>query len=71
MPLLCTMSTKLDKELKREVSIGGKAYVVRIDPDGLKLTEKGRRKGVELKWSDLVSGDAALAVALNASVEPD
>ncbi len=70
-PLLCTMATKLEKELKREVSLKGKPYVVRIDPDGLKLTEKGRRKGVELKWSDLVSGDAALAAALNASVAPD
>lgn len=65
------MATKLEKELKREVSIKGQPYVVRIDPDGLKLTETGRRKGVELKWSDLVSGDAALAAALNASVAPD
>lgn len=65
------MATKLDKELKREVSIGGSPYVVRIDPAGMKLTAKGRRKGVELNWSDLVSGDAALAVALNASVGTD
>jgi hypothetical protein len=35
----------------------------------LKLTEKGRRKGQELSWKDLVSGDAALATALNASTE--
>jgi hypothetical protein len=35
----------------------------------LKLTEKGRRKGQELAWKDLVTGDAALATALNASVE--
>ncbi len=65
------MANKLDKELKRELSIGGKPYIVRIDSDGLKLTEKGRRKGTELLWKDLVSGDAALAVALNASVNPD
>ena len=39
-----------------------------ISPEGLKLTLKGRRKGQELKWLDLVSGEAALAVALNASV---
>jgi hypothetical protein len=30
--------------------------------------EKGRRKGIELAWSALVSGDAALASALQASV---
>jgi len=29
---------------------------------------KGRRKGQELAWKDLVSGDAALAVALNATL---
>jgi hypothetical protein len=61
--------TKLEKELKREISIDDKAYVVTISPQGLKLTEKGRRKGQELSWKDLVSGDAALATALNASVE--
>ncbi len=30
--------------------------------------QKGRRKGYELAWMDLVSGDAALATALNASL---
>ena len=30
---------------------------------------KGKRKGRELTWKDLISGDAALAVALNASVQ--
>jgi hypothetical protein len=61
--------TKLEKELKREISIDDKPYVVTISPQGLKLTEKGRRKGQEVSWKDLVSGDAALATALNASVE--
>jgi hypothetical protein len=61
--------TKLEKELKREIVIDDKPYVVTISPQGLKLTEKGRRKGQELAWKDLVTGDAALATALNASVE--
>ena len=60
--------TKLDKPLKRELDIGGTAYVLTIDADGLKLTVKGHRKGHELRWQDLVNGDAALAVALNASL---
>lgn len=60
--------TPLDKQLKRELQIGKETYVLTIDPQGLKLTVKGRRKGRELLWKDLVSGDAALAVALNASV---
>lgn len=43
----------------------GKAIELKVDP---RLVEKGRRKGVELRWADLVSCDAALAAALQASV---
>ena len=59
--------TKLDKPLRREVEIGDKAYTLTISPEGLKLVEKGRRKGLELEWSAVVGGDAALAAALQAS----
>ncbi len=62
------MTTKLEKPLRREVLIDRDPWVVTIDPDGFKLTRKGRRKGVELEWKALVSGEAALAVALNASL---
>ena len=62
------MTTKLDKPLRREIDIDEKAYTLQIDASGLKLTEKGRRKGIELHWTDLVSGDAALAAALAANV---
>lgn len=62
------MATKLDKSLKREIDIEGKPYMLTIDPQGLKLVEKGRRNGRELTWKDIAGGDAALAVALNASV---
>ena len=64
------MTTKLDKNLRREVKIAGEPWVVTISPGGLKLTRKGRRKGIELEWKGLVSGDAALAAALNASMRP-
>jgi hypothetical protein len=60
--------TKLEGILRREINIDGKPFTLAISPDGLKLTPKGARKGRELLWKDLVSGDAALAVALNASV---
>lgn len=60
--------TKLDKPMRREVQIGDQVYTLTIGPDGLKLVEKGRRKGLELAWTALVSGDAALASALQASV---
>ena len=61
--------TPLDKPLKREVRIGEDAYSLTIDPDGLKLVPKGKRNGLEVRWTDLVSGDAALATALQASLD--
>jgi hypothetical protein len=63
------MTTKLEKPLKRQIEIKGEPFIVTITPEGLKLTAKGKRKGQELIWADLVSGQAALAVALNASLE--
>jgi hypothetical protein len=63
------MATRLEKSLKREIEIDGQLYTLTISPEGMKLVEKGRRKGHELSWRDLLSGDEALAVALNASLE--
>jgi hypothetical protein len=63
------MTTKLEKELKREILVNDEPYTLTLMPDGLKLTAKGKRKGVELLWKDLISGQAALATALNASLE--
>jgi len=63
------MATKLEKPLKREIEISGKPYVLTIAPEGLKLVPKGKRKGQELTWEALVSGDAALSAALNASLQ--
>lgn len=60
--------TPLDKPLRREVQIDDQPYTLTIDPDGLKLVPKGKRKGLDLRWTDLVNGDAALAAALRASV---
>jgi hypothetical protein len=61
--------TKLEKTLKRELHIEGEEYVLTLSPDGFKLTQKGKRKGIELAWKDLISGQAAMSVALNASLE--
>ena len=63
------MATKLEKPLKRELEVEGDAYILTISPEGMKLVPKGKRKGQELAWKDLISGDAALATALNASLE--
>lgn len=61
--------TKLEKPLKRELSIDRNAYVLTIEPERFRLVLKGHRKGLEFAWRDLVSGEAALAVALNASLK--
>lgn len=60
---------RLDKPMRREVTVGDKAYTLTIDALGLKLVEKGHRNGLVLAWTDLVSGDAAVATALKASLE--
>lgn len=63
------MATILDKELRRQVTIDGVDYTVAVDPEGFRLTGKGKRTPqVQLRWRDLVNGDAAMAVALNASL---
>lgn len=63
------MTTRLEVTLKREISVDGEPYTVTLTTAGLKLVPKGRRKGLELQWKDLLSGEHALAVALNATLD--
>jgi hypothetical protein len=63
------MTTKLASPLKREIQVDGEPYTLTITPEGLRLVRKGRRKGQALEWRAIVGGDAALAAALNASVD--
>jgi len=60
--------TPLHSTLKRSLRIDGRDYVLTLNETALKLTLKGKRNGVELPWSQLVNGEAALAVALHASL---
>ena len=62
------MTTRLESALKREIDIRGRPYTLTISPEGFNLAPKGRRKGHQLSWDAIVSGDAALATALNASL---
>ncbi len=62
------MTTKLSAPFKRELDLKGEKYTVTLSPEGLKLVQKGKRKGIELAWQSMVNGEAALATALNASV---
>lgn len=63
------MATKLDKPLKREVDINGVAFMVTLSPEGLKVVEKGKRKGTELSWEQIVRGDVTLTQDLKDSIE--
>jgi len=60
--------TPLHSTLKRAVTINGQEYVLTLTPEHLHLTLKGKRNGIDLAWSELVNGEAALAVALRASL---
>lgn len=62
------MTTKLDGTLKREIEVGEERYTLTLTATGLKLTEKGRRKGLEMSWKEMISGDAGIAAALQGSV---
>jgi hypothetical protein len=63
------MTTKLDKSIKRELDLDGKLYTVTIAPDGIKVVEKGKRKGQEIPWRSIISGDASLNESLKISVD--
>ena len=63
------MATKLDKPIKRELELDGRLYTVVISPDGVRVTEKGHRKGQALSWRSIVSGDATLAEDLRISID--
>ena len=61
--------TELKTPLTRALAIGRTRYKLTISPQGFKLVLKGKRNGLEISWQDLVNGDAAMAVALRASLQ--
>jgi hypothetical protein len=60
--------TELKSALSRELLLGKVKYKLTVSPQGLKLVLKGKRNGLEIAWNDLINGDAAMAVALRASL---
>lgn len=63
------MAVKLEKSIKRELEMDGKTYTIQIAPEGIKVTEKGKRKGREISWRSIISGDAQLAEDLKISID--
>ena len=54
------MAIRLDKTIKRELELGGKLYIVSVSPEGVRIVPKGARKGHEMSWETLLSGEAEL-----------
>ena len=44
------MATKLERTIRREITIDGEPYTIAISPEGLRLTKKPFRSGVEMSW---------------------
>jgi hypothetical protein len=63
------MAVKLEKTIKRELDLDDRAYTVSIGPEGVKVVEKGKRKGREISWKAIISGDAELAEQLKTSLD--
>lgn len=63
------MAVKLEKSIKRELEMDGRVYTIQIAPEGIKVTEKGKRKGREISWRAIISGDAQLAEDLKLSMD--
>jgi hypothetical protein len=63
------MTAKLEGLIKRELKLGNELYTVSMSPDGVKIAPKGRRKGREISWETLLSGDAELTQQLKMSVD--
>ena len=63
------MTAKLDKTIKRELELDGKVYTIAIGPEGIKVTEKGRRNGPEVSWRSINNGEQALTEGLKASID--
>jgi hypothetical protein len=63
------LATRLDKTIKRELELGGQLYMVSMSPEGVRIVPKGKRKGHEISWETLLSGDAELRRDLNMSLD--
>ena len=63
------MATRLDKTVKRELELGGKLYTVSVSPAGVRIVPKGGRKGYEISWQALLSGEVELRRDLNLSLD--
>lgn len=62
------MSNASGVQVRLDLRIRGKAYLLTIDPEGFRLVLKGQRNGIEMPWSVFVEDDAILYSELQASI---
>lgn len=60
--------TPLEKPVRRAVTVDGQEYVVTISPEGLRIVPKGKRKGYDVPWQDVLAGEITLRAQLNRSL---
>lgn len=56
--------TKLDRPLRREITIDGQPYTVVVSAAGVVLTKKRARNGVTVSWRDALDVAAVKAAML-------
>ena len=49
------MTTVLDRSLAREVLLEGQPFKIVLSPSGIRISEKGRRKGTEVTWDTVLA----------------
>lgn len=62
------MVTPLERPIRRLIQIDDKAFVVTLTPTGVRLVLKGRRKGVEVTWRQILDGEVELHAQLAESL---
>jgi hypothetical protein len=62
------MVTPLERPLRRAIEIDGKPYVATFRADGVTVVAKGRRKGIEITWKQILDGEIQLHAQLARSL---
>lgn len=60
---------ELEKPIRRQLTLEGEPYTIVVSREGVRITPKGRRKGREMSWQTLLSGDADLTPQLRISLD--
>jgi len=63
------MPPRLTEPIKREVEMDGQLYTLTLGPQGVHIAPTGKRKGHQLSWRDLASGDPELHLNLVRSLK--